>query len=398
MSPVPFPYLHINGFRGLQGLHLEQCGQVNLLVGGNNSGKTSVLESLLLLAAPVDVRQWEGAVELRSTWPLADMRFRGGGVNRLDALSWLFPHHGEQIGSIDLAGGGPVGHIVATAEHIVGEPPDRPVVHPDEHIEASFRRERVRARAGDNEVEPEPEPEPGLVIDVHLDWQNPQPQLFEGLHDHFRMVLWETGRSYRVRRKFLGPAVPIAYATPISHRSDGYLATRVSRVLRAKKKDQTIELLRRLDPRVNDLVMVTPEDMESSSPVPVGSRGAALHIDYEGTGLVPVHAMGDGMRRALHFATVVADVSRGGVLLVDEIEVGMHTTVLEKVFAWLCEACAQAGVQLFATTHSLEAVDAMLEGTPDEDLVLYRIKNSQAKRFDGDLLRTARFQLGQEVR
>ena len=68
----PFPELHINSFRGLKDLHLEECGPVNVLVGGNNSGKTSVLEALLLLGAPVDVRQWEGAVQLRTTWPLSD--------------------------------------------------------------------------------------------------------------------------------------------------------------------------------------------------------------------------------------------------------------------------------------------------------------------------------------
>jgi len=236
------------------------------------------------------------------------------------------------------------------------------------------------------------------VVEIGLDWRSGQQGLFDDIHDRFRMVLWESGRSFRVRRKFFGPAVPVAFITPISHRSDGYLATRVSRILRAKKKLQTIDLLKRLDARVNDLVLLTPDEVEDSSPVPVSSRRAALHVDYDGTGLVPVHAMGDGMRRALHFATVVTELSSGGVLLVDEIEVGMHTTVLEKVFAWLCEVCVDAGVQMFATTHSIEAVDAILEGTPDENLVLYRINNSAAKRFDGDLLRTARFELGQEVR
>lgn len=394
MSVLPFPHIQINGFRGLAGLHLESCGRVNLLVGGNNSGKTSVLESLLLLAAPLDVRQWEGAVELRSTWPLHDVRFRGGAASRLDALSWLFPHHGEHIGPIDLAGGSPVGHVIATAERIVGEPPKRPILNSDEVVESSFGRDRWRAssREADTALEP------GLVIDIQLNRRQAPAQLFEEPRDRFRMVLWESGRAYRASRKLLDPALPIAYVTPISHRSDGFLAARVGGLLRARKKDQAIELLRRLDPRVNDLVMVTPEDVESSSPVPMASGRAALHVDYEGTGLVPVHAMGDGMRRALHFATVIANVSDGGVLLVDEIEVGMHTSVLEKVFAWLCKACASAGVQLFATTHSLEAVDAMLEGMPDKDLVLYRLKDGQAKRFGGELLRTARFRLGQEVR
>lgn len=55
---LPFPSLHIQSFRGLRDLQLEACGPVNLLVGGNNSGKTSILEALLLLASPEDPRQW----------------------------------------------------------------------------------------------------------------------------------------------------------------------------------------------------------------------------------------------------------------------------------------------------------------------------------------------------
>lgn len=394
LKTLPFPSLWIRGFRGLSDLRLEDCGRVNLLVGGNNSGKTSVLEAMLLLAAPMDVRQWEGAVELRSTWPLADIRFGGGGSGRLDALSWLFPHGEEAEQPIRIQTGGAVRELVATARHLVGEPPEQPVVSDDEYIEASKRRSYQSGLYGASG----PEAERGLAIEVEARWNSDLSTHGEAGPERFRMVLWESGLSYRGPKPFPGPSVSVAYATPISHRSDGYLAARVSRVLRAKRLDQTVRLLQRLDPRVKDLVMIAPREIDDRSPVPIGSRPPSLHVEYEGAGLVPIQAMGDGLRRALHLAAVVTDVSEGGVLLVDEIEVGMHTTVLEEVFGWLCEACAEAGVQLFATTHSLEAVDAILEGAPDDDLVLYRLRKGRAKRFDGPTLRTLRFELGQEVR
>jgi len=377
----------------LRDLHLEECGPVNLLVGGNNSGKTSILEAVLLLASPVDPRQWEGAVDLRTTWPLADVRFGASGVARLDALEWLFPHGEGTIGAIDIKGGGPVGHIVATAERIVGEPPGEPIVSAEGLIEASFR---VRQRNQEDLFEqPETLVEPGLVIDISLLWEH---RPVGERQDRFKMVLWETGRSFRGRVRVSKPRLSVAFASPISHRSDGYLATRVSRLLRAKKKHRAIALLQQLDAKVVDLVMVSPEDFDSGSAIPRGGAAPSLHVEYEGAGLVPVHAMGDGMRRALHFAVLLAEVESGGVLLIDEIEVGMHTSVLRDVFNWLCQACRDAGVQVFATTHSLEAVDAMLEGIPDEDLVLYRIRESRARRFSGELLRVSRAELGQEVR
>ena len=73
MPEIPFTRLSIGAFRRLHSLSLEDCGPVNLLVGGNNSGKTSVLEALLLICNPFVLRQWEAAVDLRTTWPLADL-------------------------------------------------------------------------------------------------------------------------------------------------------------------------------------------------------------------------------------------------------------------------------------------------------------------------------------
>ena len=38
--------VHIQGYRGLRDFSLEPLGRINLIVGNNNSGKTSVLEAI----------------------------------------------------------------------------------------------------------------------------------------------------------------------------------------------------------------------------------------------------------------------------------------------------------------------------------------------------------------
>ena len=212
------------------------------------------------------------------------------------------------------------------------------------------------------------------------------------------MMLWGSGRGFRGRTPKSDLRVPVAFASPISHRSDGYLASRVGMLLRVGKKHRAIELLQKLDPHIMNLEISTPTDFDSGSVLPRGSYPPTLFVEYEGTGLVPIHTMGDGLRRALHLAMVLAEVEPGGVLLIDEIEVGMHTSVLSGVFDWIVKTCRDSGIQLFATTHSLEAVDAMLAGTEKQDLVLYRIREGRARRLDGELLRMSRMELGQEVR
>ena len=38
----------INGYRGLHGLRLEELNKINVFVGPNNCGKTSILEAIIL--------------------------------------------------------------------------------------------------------------------------------------------------------------------------------------------------------------------------------------------------------------------------------------------------------------------------------------------------------------
>ena len=44
--------LDIQAFRGIRNLDLENLANVNVLVGANNSGKTSVLEAIRFLSNP----------------------------------------------------------------------------------------------------------------------------------------------------------------------------------------------------------------------------------------------------------------------------------------------------------------------------------------------------------
>ena len=110
------------------------------------------------------------------------------------------------------------------------------------------------------------------------------------------------------------------------------------------------------------------------------------------------------MRRALQIAMTIPGV-RDGILLVDEIESALHTSALASVFRLLASACKEHNVQLFATTHSLEAVDAILQAAlpdPQIDLVSYRLERGDqgttAVRVDEPTLATVRNELGQEVR
>jgi AAA15 family ATPase/GTPase len=93
-----------------------------------------------------------------------------------------------------------------------------------------------------------------------------------------------------------------------------------------------------------------------------------------------------------------------GVLFIDEVETGIHVSALRRVFTWLTSVAVQFNVQVVATTHSLEAVDALLAGTENTkgELVAFHLDQTpevtRARRFDRDLLSRLRRERGLDVR
>ena len=77
----------IHQFRGLRDIKLDNLGQVNLLVGINNSGKTSVLEALSIYCHPLDIRVWLSTARQREQENIVSL------TPILDSLRWLFTHH-----------------------------------------------------------------------------------------------------------------------------------------------------------------------------------------------------------------------------------------------------------------------------------------------------------------
>lgn len=109
------------------------------------------------------------------------------------------------------------------------------------------------------------------------------------------------------------------------------------------------------------------------------------------------------MRRIFTLATAIPQC-RNGFLLIDELETAIHTKALRRSFQWLVDACLQHNIQLFATTHSLETIDAVIDASKNDsvDLVAYRLEQGEAEtgaiRFDKGLITRLREDLGMEIR
>ena len=106
--------------------------------------------------------------------------------------------------------------------------------------------------------------------------------------------------------------------------------------------------------------------------------------------------MGEGFNRLLGiYSEVIA--SEVHVLLIDEIENGLHYSVMPQVFEGLFTAAKELDIQIFATTHSWEcimAADAAARKTNSYDLNVIRLDRVKdditATIMDDKTLATAR--------
>ena len=101
---------------------------------------------------------------------------------------------------------------------------------------------------------------------------------------------------------------------------------------------------------------------------------------------VPLRTLGDGASRLLGLTLALVS-ARHGMLLVDEIENGLHVSVQDEVWRTIFSLAERLDVQVFATTHSWDAIVGFqyAANRSTAEGVLYRLE----RRPDGSILPTA---------
>ena len=110
------------------------------------------------------------------------------------------------------------------------------------------------------------------------------------------------------------------------------------------------------------------------------------YINHSILGDMPLSTYGDGIKKVLSIANAIAQ-SANGILLIDEVETAIHSKYYDKIFSFLTMASKHFNVQLFLTTHSIEAIDSLLAtqnyDTQDttDDISVITIKKAEDKTY-----------------
>lgn len=298
--------LTLHAYRGIAGLKLDGLAPVSLIVGANNSGKSSILEAAGLLLRPPDPSQWVSAVRHRDT----DMALVDGLWSMFPGSEALHPEDGLQESKPLHLEGITSGGTRSLSAHCL-----------------------VSQSLGSSE-----EAELAARIEVSVDGAPSLTLKFPSTSSVLHQI----------------PTFRVLAVSPGTHLSTRSMVEHLSRVVEEGKKKLAIELLQIFDPRVEGL------DISASF-----GRESVL-VTHRTRGVVDLASFGDGARRTVTLALALTRASQG-VLLVDEIETGIHHHVLQPVLTQLIAAAIASQVQIVTSTHSLEALDALIMAADESD-------------------------------
>jgi hypothetical protein len=344
--------LAIEHFRALRQLKIEGLGRINLITGRNNTGKSSVLEALRILAA-----------DASPSVILNILRYREEDVgdtedpNRLIDTEGLFLMSGLFHGFPQVSDS--LEPIVI--ESIGGQRPMRLTMQvewlPEEREADGTRRGASQQRGlfGNGELIP-------LVVAEGGGGRRTFPL------DLMRRYPYRArlGRAELISE----PRLVCLFVSPYGGEQTGTLGTLWDKIALSDREKDVVDALRIIDPEISAVSMVGGEGTRQMRTAIVRAAGLPRPV--------PLRSFGDGLNRLFGIALSLVN-AKDGLLLIDEFENSMHHTVQLDAWRVIFKLARRLDIQVFATSHSWEAIEAFQKAAaedPDEG-VLIRLSRSE---------------------
>jgi|APTNR8051073442_1049403.scaffolds.fasta_scaffold00408_27 AAA15 family ATPase/GTPase len=318
--------ISIKGFRGIPDLTIPDLGRVNLVVGKNNTSKTSLLEAIFLLIGAANPNLIYNVNLFRSLalTDEEDLRFI---FNKLDFNTLL-----QITGTFQERG----------LHRELRIKPGKKVIYAE-----SSRGSNTQ---NGNAFFPDINTATGeaLVNELILDFSNKERQK-KSQSFHGSITLNNGSVTINPPSKYKEELRGI-YVRPSSGLSAS-LEKQLENIIVNKQEQKIISALRSVDPTIQDLALGTNK---------------MVYVDIGINRLIPLNLLGDGIMRMLNIILSISGTNNG-IVLIDEIDNGLHFSTLSLLWKTVLEASKQFNVQVFATTHNYETLKYLKEllDTPD---------------------------------
>jgi hypothetical protein len=338
--------LDIQQFRALRQLKIEAIGRVNLLTGRNNTGKSSVLEALRILASDADPAVIISILRFREedvgSAEESARTYDAEGLFQLTSLFHGFPHFSADLEPIVIASGGRRPMSVSMRAGWVSE------VREQDGSRKLIPQQQ--ALSGDTEALPK------LVIEAG------DTRRFFPL-DYPRYPL----RVSALRSEIIDESrLPCVFVSPYGGERTATLGPLWDRIALSDLEKNVVDALRIINPEISAVSMIGGEGPRRTRTAIVRAEGIPRPV--------PLRSFGDGLNRL--FGIVLSLVNaKDGLLLIDEFENGMHHTVQVDAWRAVFRLARDLDIQVVATSHSWDAIEAFQKAASEdpEEGVLIRL-------------------------
>jgi AAA15 family ATPase/GTPase len=348
--------LHIKNFRCFEDLTIPSLGRVNLIVGKNNSGKSTLLDAIYLYANGGNAWAIKKILTDRNEFPQFDPTPPNGFTIQqpenkekitFDALSNIFSYNKKldtcsiaakekKCYSFDMMSGNKCTIAFKKITNMEEIKNDLPAERQNHYVpnEVFLIKAEIPNRSPDKVDNKPPFPLPPLR-EVHKTLITPQTIINDlSLVEYIPRINNNIIAAFTYQESSL--------ANIWGHLQDEGRDTQIN------------EALKLIEPRI------------SRAYYSVNERLAKVQI--EGMGTKPIKSMGDGVSRMFQIF-ILTYATQKGILLIDEIENGLHYSIQEEVWEKLFRLAKELDIQVFATTHSEDAVKAFCKvAVADEEV------------------------------
>lgn len=355
--------LEIKNFRNLKELQITSLGKVNLIVGKNNTGKSTILEALAIYATNRGPDILFELLEERREYSRSEKNRMTGEKNNIEeynvqALSSLFT---DRVISFDADDSVYIGNIKNKKLNY----------EKSEKKPVSFRfilyvKEMGKDDDGNVFHRIRKHQQLALEINTVSSSENYNIGLEINIGNHPILVDLDNDRPNRFMNvgRFVKDDYQLIRTNNIDRETNGTLFDNIALT---DKEQYVINALKIIEPTSERIAFIGENRRERYAVIKLANNPRIL----------PLRSMGDGMNRILTIILAMVNADNG-FLLIDEFENGLHYTTQEQLWKVIFSLAKQLNIQVFATTHSEDCIrgfEAVLNSSGQGDGKLIRLHN-----------------------
>ena len=329
-----FTKLEVANYRNIKKLTLDNLKQINVIVGKNNTGKTTLLESIYLMIAPSNPNL---AVKVNS--------FRN--LNQIGDRYWPLIFHNLNLNySINLKAF--VKNPDETRNLII-----KPYYKTTDVIDLNtFDSKNIDFQASETKVA---FPTKGLSSVYNLIKKNKKRKIVSSIFFDGKKL------EHKIKPSDYKEPFNGVFINPYTiHLKD--TPQRLSDILIKKELNQIIKVLKKIEPNLHNIAL---------------SADSLIYCDIGLKNMIPMDVLGEGFYKI--FAIILAiSQFQNGIVVIDEIDNGLHNTSLNILWKAIFSFATEYNSQIFASTHSYECIKSLIESSKynnfERKIKLYRIE------------------------